>query len=199
MQDLVAKIKHAIENDPVIIKNPEISAIRDELLQMLKDPLNLEFGILKNEDNIPTTNETGRYLAGLAIKRAPNNSQGAVRMPVLPNHIAEDCSFDNLFESLGPDGYRKLIASSCLKVLEEIQNRRSVVDPYYNMTMRGSPSGTYRGNKFDQHMGNTSFSQSDVDNHYEKRAKWLLQRLKDGESPFSVVQPFKKIRSMERR
>ena len=198
MEILAERIGDAIRTDSLVSADSEIIAVRDELLGLLRTASNLQFGILKNEPDVPTTTEKGRYLAGLAIKRAPDNPQGAVRMPVLPNRIAGKCSFDPLFEDLGPDNYRKLIEFDCLSVLVEIQKRQASADAtndrHYRMTMLGGPSGTYRGGESAHEFGIVNFSQADIDNRYSRRAYWLLNRLKHGESPFSVVQPFKKIR-----
>lgn len=193
--DLSAWIRDAITSDPLINRDPEIFAARAELLQLLTNPSNLQFGILKNEWGVLTT-ETGRYFAALAVKKVPRS------MLVLPNCITGECSFDHLFERLGPDRYRKLIEFECLEVLAKIQKRQAAAeasaaasDDRYHMTMPGGPSGTYRGGEWAQELGITSFSQADIDRRYAKRARWLLARLADGESAFSVVQPFKKIRS----
>lgn len=198
MEILAERIGVAIRTDSLVSADPKITAVRDELLELLGTASNLQFGIIKNEPGVPTTNEDGRYLAGLAIKRAPDNPQGAVRMPVLPNHIVGKCSFDTLLDDLGEDNYRKLIEGECLRVLAQIQKRQAYAeansDCHYRMTMLGGPSGRYRGSEGEQELGITSFSQADIDARYGKRARWLLDRLRRGESPLSVVQPFRKIR-----
>ena len=197
MIDLATRIRGAIINDRLIKIDPEISAIRDELLQLLTDPSNLQFGILKRESHVPTTTETGRYLAGVSVKRAPGNARGAARMPILPNRVAGRCSFDDLFEELTIDRYGKLIEFECLQVLAKIQERRDAVrtsgDRFYTMIFPYGPSGTYHGGETARKKGITRFSQENIDDRYEKRAQWLLHRLAGGESPFLIVQPFKKI------
>jgi hypothetical protein len=57
---LAKRAGDAIKTDPLIQRDPEISAIRDELLQLLDDSSNLQFGILKNTPDVPTTTEEGR-------------------------------------------------------------------------------------------------------------------------------------------